>query len=268
MTELSDLKAALTDNNLSGKAICVHSSIKSFGGIKNGPQTIIDAFLGENCTLLVPSFSWNYHVPPEQNQKPGQNGWDYTYTLDNYSNKVYSADSLDVDKDMGILPKTVVNMQGRARGNHPLMSFSAIGEFADSLIKGQEPLNVYYPLEKLVNIDGYIILMGVGYESLTLIHLAEKLAGRNPFRRWARNAGGETVMAETGGCSDGFSKFDECFKNIVKETIVGKSVWKILKAREAVLIAADIIKRYPEITKCDDENCQRCNDAIKGGPIL
>jgi aminoglycoside 3-N-acetyltransferase len=260
---------AITKNGLSNKIVCLHSSIRSFGGLENGPQTIIEAFLKEDCTLVVPTFSWDYLVPPLDNQKPKQNAWDYINDEIENGNKIYDIAALDIDEDMGILPAAIVNTNGRIRGNHPLCSFSAIGRKAGVIIGGQDPLDVFYPLEKLANENGYIILMGVDYNAMTLIHLAEKKAGRNPFRRWAKNGQGDTIMVEVGGCSEGFTNLSTYFKEkgIVKEQIVGKSVWKIINAREALLLTMDLIMKNPEITECK-EKCLRCQEAIKGGPLL
>jgi aminoglycoside 3-N-acetyltransferase len=263
------LIAAITRNGLSGKIVCIHSSIRSFGGLENGPQTIIEAFLKEDCTLVVPTFSWNYLVPPLDKQKPKQNAWDYIKDEIEDGNKIYDTSTLEIDEDMGVLPAAVVNANGRIRGGHPLCSFSAIGKQAGQIIRGQDPLNVFYPLEKLVNENGYIILMGVDYNAMTLIHLAEKKAGRNPFKRWAKNSRGDTTMVEVGGCSEGFTNFSTYFKEkgIVAEQMVGKSLWKIINAKEALLLTMDLIRENPEITRCK-ENCLRCQEAIKGGPLV
>jgi len=269
-TSIQDLKTAITEEKLSGKNICIHSSIKSFGGLENGPQGIIEAFLKEDCTIIVPTFTDKYEVNPEKNMMPMQNGWDYSYKIESCCDEIYSIDSVEIEiKDMGILPTTIVNANGRIRGNHPLNSFSAIGKNAEKMIKGQKPLNVYYPLEKLVDENGYVILMGVDYNTLTLLHLAEQKAGRNLFRRWAKDEQGKTMMAEVGSCSDGFTNFSKYFndKEIAKERMVGKSLWKIINAKELLAFATTLIKENPNITMCD-KKCLRCLDAVKGGPIM
>lgn len=42
--------------------------------------------------------------------------------------------------------------------------------------------DVCAPLQTLSEQDGYIVLAGVGFEKMTLLHLAEKNAGRKLFR--------------------------------------------------------------------------------------
>ena len=56
---------------------------------------------------------------------------------------------------------------------------------------------------------GYVILMGVGLESMTALHLAEEMAGRRLFQRWANGPDGEAMRVSVGGCSRGFGALDE-----------------------------------------------------------
>ena len=270
MVGYKDIAEAIHKYGLRGKNVCVHSSIKSFGGLEGGQKMIIDAFIENECTLLVPTFTYMYAVPPPEHLRPEQNGWDYSKIKEYPSppKENYSVDSVIINtEEMGILPETILKEKNRIRGNHPLNSFSAIGKNAYELIKGQAPLDVYYPLEKLVNEDGFVLLMGVDYDKMTLIHLAEKKAGRNLFKRWAKDNNGNTIMVYVGCCSDGFTNFSKYFKEIVKETTVGKSLWKILNAQEALTLATKLIKDNPDITRCKN-NCERCRDAISGGPKL
>ncbi|RIK36138.1 MAG: hypothetical protein DCC57_22735, partial [Chloroflexi bacterium] len=53
---------------------------------------------------------------------------------------------------------------------------------------------------------GFVLLMGVALETMTLLHLAEQVAGRVPFRRWANDRQGRPQQVEAGGCSDGFGR--------------------------------------------------------------
>ena len=270
MVTVEDLIKVIREERLSDKNICIHSSIKSFGGLENGPYGIIESFLKENCTILVPTFSEKYEANPVENMMPKQNGYDDSLIKENPCEEIYNPDSTEIDViDMGILPATIVAMKERIRGDHPLNSFSAIGRNTGKLIEGQKALDVYFPLEKLTEENGIVVLMGVGFDSMTLLHLAEKKAGRNLFRRWAKDRSGNTMMVEAGGCSEGFTNFAKYFydSGIVKERTVGKSPWKIMNAKEALLLAANLIKMNPEITMCESR-CARCVDAAKGGPIL
>lgn len=139
---------------------------------------------------------------------------------------------------------------------------------AEELISEQSPDDVYAPLTALVEHGGYVILMGVGFESLTFIHLAEKMAGRNLFRRWAKDTNGNIIQAEVGGCSAGFSKTSDAVSPILEEVTVGDSLWKVFEAKKLLQITTQAIRQPPNLTHCDDPSCERCNDASRRAASL
>ena len=110
--------------------------------------------------------------------------------------------------------------------------------------------------------------MGVGLERMTLLHLAEKEAGRELFRRWANDAQGRPDAVEVGGCSEGFGRLEPSLRPSMRVAAVGRSTWRMLPAAEALSRAAAAIRADPQITHCGVESCERCNDAVAGGPIL
>ena len=154
------------------------------------------------------------------------------------------------------------------RGNHPLDSFTAVGPSATELIAQQAPLDVYAPLRALIKLDDFVVLMGVGLEKLTLLHLAEKEAGRTLFRRWANDPHGEPMAVEVGGCSEGFGRLEPHLDHIMRRKTVGQSSWTLLQADQVLAHAAAAIRANPHITHCGVDPCERCNDAVKGGPKL
>ena len=222
-----DIINGLNETGLFKKPVCIHSSLKSFGIVRGGPKTIIDAFLEKECSIIVPTFSYDYEIPiPNGVAPPLQNGYD----LDNKNfllkglNRIFSSSSNDIHYTMGIIPKYVLSVRGRIRGNHPMDSFSAIGPNAENYIKIQDSKNVYGPLIKLCEDDGYLVLIGVDLTKATIIHYAESIAGRNLFIRWANNDFSKLIAVNVGGCSDGFNNLDPLVKSIEKEVIVGNSL--------------------------------------------
>ena len=255
--------------NLSGQALCIHSSLRSFGRVDGGARTVVDALLEEGCTVLVPTFT-EYGVPPPPQRRPARNGWDY----DNFTqvwegiDKVYTPATNELDQaGMGAIPAVVVQMPGRIRGNHPLCSFTAVRPLAHALIAAQAPLDVNAPLAALAAVGGFVVLMGVGLDTMTLLHLAEQHAGRTLFRRWANGPDRETLEVETGGCSDGFDKLEPFLAPVMQEATVGNSQWRIFPAQRTLALAAETIRRTPMITHCGKSPC-RCDDAVLGGPLL
>jgi aminoglycoside N3'-acetyltransferase len=266
---VEDIRRAVQVAGLSARPLCVHASLRSFGQVDGGAGTVVQGLLDEGCTVLVPTFSLTFSVPPPPHQQPPRNAWDYNHPISGLmgEGRTYTPQTNEVSQWLGIIPTTVLQMEARVRGNHPLNSFSAIGALAPDLIERQQPNDVYAPLERLAELQGAVVMMGVGLTSMTLIHLAERLAGRTLFRRWANDSDGRAMMMEIGSCSTGFDAFDSVLAPFEQHTTVGESLWRIFPAGPALAAATQAIRQNPGITHCGKPEC-RCNDAVLGGPIL
>ncbi len=272
---MRDVYAAAHALGLSGRPLCVHASLRSFGWVEGGAPTIIAGLLEAGCTLLAPTFSWDtFAVAPLPHQRLAQNGTSPGYyetlqqTLPGVA-RVYVPGAPDIDRaDMGAIPAAVLAMPGCVRGNHPLCSFAAVGPLADELVAAQQPLQVFNPLWALAEVGGSVVLVGVGLTKLTLLHLAEQLAGRNLFRRWANGSDGQPMAVEVAGCSQGFGKFAPILAPIRQSTAVGQSRWRVYPAQETLERTAQAIRNEPMMAHCGHADCNRCDDAVLGGPIL
>src|SRR2546421_900237 len=89
---------------LSGRPLCIHSSLRSFGRVEGGAPALVAALLAEGCTVLVPTFSWSFAVPPTR--RLPRNGWDYDAFPGRTSGigRVYTPDAMEIDADMGTVP--------------------------------------------------------------------------------------------------------------------------------------------------------------------
>lgn len=258
------VRQAVRALGLGQQPLCVHAAFRSFGGVRGGPQAVVDALLAEGCTVLVPTFSWGYAVPPPPGLHLARNGWPLGPTAG--IGRVYDPRSRDLDTDMGAVAAAILDHPEHVRGQHPLCSFTAVGPQAQRLIAPQSAVQVYAPLELLGEAGGSIVLMGVGLEALTLLHLAEQRAGRRLFWRWANDAAGRVRPVAAGGCSDGFGRLAPVLDALTRETLVGMSRWRVLPARRALEVAAEAIRQHPTITHCGAAACARCDDAVQGGP--
>jgi aminoglycoside 3-N-acetyltransferase len=267
-----DLRRGIRALGLPGRAVCVHSSLRSFGApIDGGADGLIDAFLAEGCTLMVPAFTDDFALWPPDHLRPPRNGTQYDRPRRPYpgEGRVFTSDCTEVTlAEMGRLPATLAARSLRRRGQHPLLSFVAIGPQAEALIAPQRPLDVFAPLRALEERAGAVLLIGVGFTNMTLIHRAEAVAGRTLFRRWANGPDGRAMMVETSGCSSGFDAFETRLAPLGRETRVLASRWRAFPAAETVAAAARAIREHPEITACGRPTCERCRDALLGGPIL
>ena len=265
----ADVSRGVVAAGLAGRAVCIHSSLRSFGDIEGGAAAVVVGFLAVDCTVLVPTFSWDAFAvsPPPPNVRPRRNGSDYDRLPVRDTRQSFDRSAQTVDGGMGAVPRDVLAMPTCVRGNHPLSSFAAVGPDAARLVDVQTPADVFAPLAALAEAGGAVALLGVGLTSMTLLHLAEQRAGRAPFVRTARLAGAGVVAARVGGCSAGFENFREALDPYEKEVMVGSSRWRVFDASAALDAAERAIRRDRQITRCHAFECERCEDAIAGGPI-
>ncbi len=219
---------------------------------------------------MVPTFSWGFAVPPPAIDRPARNGWDYDEFAGPTAGlgRVYDPSSNEIDADMGAVAAAALGMKGRVRGNHPLCSFTAVGPKAEELVTEQAALDFCAPVRALASAEGLAVLMGVNLTAMTALHLAEKMAGRRLFIRWANGPDRVPMRVEVGGCSQGFDKLAPLLRPLARRVEVGHSVWRIFPVQDLLSLAAGAIKRNPMTTHCGSPKCERCNDAAMGGPIV
>jgi len=141
-------------------------------------------------------------------------------------------------------------------------------KFANEKIKTQAPMDVYAPLREAALFEGRVALIGVGLNRMTALHLAEQMAGRRMFVRWANGADKKPAMVETGGCSEGFCNLDPYVNHLDKKAQCGESPWRVFPMDKLLKQAARVIQLKPGTTHCGDPECLRCSDMAKGGPVL
>lgn len=268
-TDYRQVVQAIESAGLASSVIALHSSLKSFGYVEGGAETVVQAFLDTGCTLVVPTFTYDCYVSPPPGWSLAQNGDDDLQPVDAEQITGFDPASLRIERDMGAIPAYILSLPGRVRGDHPLNSFAAVGPRAAEVIAAQEMLNVYGPYKKMYDWnDTYLVLIGVGLTRATPIHFGEERAGKRLFRSWAKQSTGTAVEVEVGSCSGGFDHFDPVVRTIEKMIRVGESRWRIFPFKTFIDTIAAAIIQNPAITRCDDPNCVRCRDMVAGGPLL
>ncbi len=179
----------------------------------------------------------------------------------------YAVDCGLVNPGLGVFPAALISRAGAVRGEHPLNSFAALGPLADELIATQSPTDVYGPIRELAARSGLILLIGVGLNRMTALHLAEQQSGRRLFLRWAQGADGRVSTFEVGSCSEGFPRLEPALHPYAHTAVVGGSRWQAYPARKTLAAATIAITEDQRITHCPDNDCLLCRDSIVGGPI-
>lgn len=267
-----DLAKAVDELAPPGRPLMLHVSLRSFGArIVGGADTLLDVLLMRGRTILVPAFTEpQFGLPAPAHLRPARNGIDYTklpLVPPAPDGATYAADCGLINPDLGVFPATLIGRDGAMRGAHPLNSFAALGPLADELIAAQSPTDVYGPIRELAARAGLIVLIGVGLNRMTALHLAEQQSGRRLFLRWAWAADGQVSMFEVGSCSEGFPRLESVLHPYARTAVVGNSQWRVYPARQVLDAATTAIAEDQSITHCDDNDCLRCRDSIAGGPI-
>ena len=158
-----------------GMLLLVHSSLSSIGWVSGGAVAVILALeeaLGPTGTLVMPTHSTSLTEPSKWESPPVPESWP---KIIRETMPAYDPD-LTPTRDMGAIPETFRKQRGVVRSAHPHNSFCAWGARADQIV-GDHPLpfsmGEQSPLARIYELDGAILLLGVGHSSNTSMHLAE-----------------------------------------------------------------------------------------------
>src|SRR5438552_702088 len=185
-----ELRGAISRLGLAGEPIEIHVSLRSFPAIDGGPHTLVEAFLDLGCTLLVPTMANEaFAVPAPPNDRPARNAKDYAATDASAASSpwpgmldIYDQARTETDPGLGATPAYVAGRADRIRCRLSPGTFSAIGPRAAELIDAETSLDTFGPLRQLVALGGWVLLMGVRLDRMTILHLAEVEAGRLSLR--------------------------------------------------------------------------------------
>ncbi len=261
-----DINNFLIDSNLSNKNVIVHASLSSIGHVDGGADTIIDALMKTCRSIYMPAFSYESNTSPPLDDRPPLNGCNYDfYNNWNYPQIPFDPIKASINDAMGLIAKTFFEKEGVSRSSHGWNSWLGWGEESERILADHKWNRPNQPLEKLMRQDAVIILLGVGLEKCTALHLAEELAGRKPFIRWMVDSNKKVRRIRVNGCGNGFSRLFNLIDKILSKQVIGNADVLIADLKDLVLRCCNIIKENPYITMCSIR-CRRCQDAISGGP--
>lgn len=237
-----------------GQTIMVHTSLSSLGFVCGGAQVVIEALLesvGAEGTIMMPTQSWKNLDPSTGVHWEEPEAWWQTIR-DNWP--AYDKD-ITPTNTMGAVAEMFRKWPGTLRSDHPARSVAAHGKYASYLTQGHDLSNIFgegSPIGKLYELDGYVLLIGVGYDKNTSLHLADVRAqypGKHDTTEYsAIMENGERVWKSYRTLfvdGEDFHEIGAAFEKdcSVNEAILGNGTIRFMRQRELVDFAVDWIQR-------------------------
>ncbi|MCU4743022.1 AAC(3) family N-acetyltransferase [Halobacteria archaeon AArc-m2/3/4] len=234
----------------SGDELVVHGSLSSLGRVEGGAETVVDALLdvaGDKGTVVAPTFTSGLaeEEPFDPEQTPSQTG---------------------------AITEALRTREDAVRSEHPTHSVAAIGPSASSLTRNHaydRSLGRNSPLHRLAKHGGQILLLGVGHDRNSSIHVAEALASL-PYRTGTKevqvlgdDGTATTVDVSRVGCGRGFPVLEPVAEraDLLTHGNVGQAPAQLMDGEDILRVAYELVKKKPGALLCDDPDCWWCPEA-------
>jgi aminoglycoside 3-N-acetyltransferase len=205
-----------------GSTLLVHCAFSQVGPVEEGPLGLIEALqgaVGPRGTLVMPGMTDDEEQPFDPATTPCL--------------------------DMGVVADTFRRLPGVLRSDSP-HAFAARGPNA-ARITAPHPIDVPHgldsPVGRVHELDGMVLLLGVGHDSNTTIHLAENLGGvryRRPKRACIVRQGRIEWLeyGEIDHCCQRFALLDEWLdeKRLQRLGEVGHATVRLARSRDIVQV--------------------------------
>jgi aminoglycoside 3-N-acetyltransferase len=158
-----------------GSTIIVHSSLSALGWVSGGPVAVVlalEAVLTPTGTLVMPTHTGGLSDPAEWQHPPVPAAW---WPVIRETMPAFDP-GITPSRGMGAIPECFRTQADTQRSQHPQYSFAAKGKHASTIVENHAlefGLGERSPLARIYELGGWVLLLGVGHDSNTSLHLAE-----------------------------------------------------------------------------------------------
>ena len=237
-----------------GDKLFVHSSLSSMGHVIGGADAVVGAILdiiGPEGLLMVPTFTPNCA----------------RFDVKNTPSKT------------GVITEIVRCMAGATRSWHPTHSVAAIGADAEVFTRDHckvRALGKGSPVDRVARAGGYVLLLGVGHDVNSTVHVGEAWAEVgyidvrprstsitqaviiDPDRRKIH-----TRLFRQPGCSRGFIKLEPHLRerDAIKDGKIGDASIQLMRGQSIIDAVVELAEEKPDGLLCDRPECEHCTNS-------
>ncbi|TNH30995.1 AAC(3) family N-acetyltransferase [Micromonospora orduensis] len=229
-----------------GQDVLVHSSLRRVGPLAKGAETLVEALsavLGPDGTLVVPTHNAG-------NSTTSRTWHEATRGMSAHERLRYEASLPGWDRErtaaqgVGAFAEYVRLLPGAVRSDHPQTSFAAVGRRAAFLTADHalgSHLGSRSPIGRMYDTGGHVLLLGVGYDACSALHLAEYRLSNVPVQayRCYRQAGERRLRCDFVAPELDDSDFDALGASLddepfVRPGVVGQAATRLFPIRPTV----------------------------------
>jgi aminoglycoside 3-N-acetyltransferase len=232
-----------------GGVLVVHTSFRKVRPVEGGPAGLIEALriaVGPEGTIVMPSWGGDDDTPFDPTTTP-------------------------VTPDLGVTADLFWRLPGVLRSSHP-MAFAALGLQAATILADplpRPPHRPESPIGRSHDLDARILLLGVGHDANTTIHLGEILA-KVPYgvpKHCTVLEGGRPRridFIENDHCCQRFTLVDGWMRSRELQRVgrVGHADARLMRAQDVVRVVTDRLARNPLVFLHESgSGCAECDAA-------
>jgi aminoglycoside 3-N-acetyltransferase len=239
----------------SHQPVLAHISNSVLADVKGGSDTLLAALLATVDNVMMPTFTFQTMVIPRTG--PPNNALEYAIEDHETFAEVFT-ESLPSSPEMGDAAEKLRSHPQSRRSNHPIFSFCGVG--VDMALNAQSLSAPWAPIQKLSELDGWVLLFGGDQTLNYTIHYAETVAGRKQFIRWALTEEKVVECPHFLGCSKGFNALDSLLEDSPPQIWIGTHHARVFSMKNLIRNIVEILQKDPLALLCSDQDCVYCSE--------